>query len=562
MWLGALAGAALTAFALFAGAYLPSIDWSNHLGLIAVLAHGGSSGALDYLERSLAPSPYLLFYAMSALFAQVMSVPAAAKLSLVLSAFALVPSAASLAEATGRSPRLALIAPLTVFGISMGYGFGSFVFATPLLFAMLATFERALYAQTEARPRRLLFFALAAALTYLGHGFLFAVGVLLTAARGVARGAALRRDGVRAMLRPFVILALGLIPAIVVALPPTLAQVSRPEIEQGAAPARIFSFEPLAQHLAQLGGHLLERGSARHWSVMYAAVVLLFAWLAWSLFASTPRVTPELPRDPHDPGPHHPDPHHPDPHHPGPHHPGPHHPGAHDPSESRAIELYASLLVLAFLFGPSSIEWPSSIWYVYPRFGVIAGLAVFLLPRADLRGPLGLPLALAALLVVGVNAWLNAGHVERFSAWAQAYDPVRAAVPPRSRVLALTVVPPGDLTNVHPALGSLYFYHLADGAAYSAFLFDKPSLPVHSRAGVRLPRAPFWRSPASFDPTTHGRDFDYLVLRGPELVRRTTAAGLHERVGDFNGWIVFRTREPTPRPSGAAATSTTSAEAN
>lgn len=532
VWLGALAGATLTAFALFAGRYLPYIDWSNHLGLIAVLAHGGSSGALDYLERSLAPSPYLLFYAMSALFAQVMSVPAAAKLCLVLSAFALVPCAASLAEATGRSPRLALIAPLTVFGISMGYGFGSFVFATPLLFAMLATFERTLYAKTEARRRRGLFFALAAALTYLGHGFLFAAGVLLTSARAVARSAALRRDGVRGMLRPFVTLALGLIPAVVVALPPTFAQISQPEIEQGAAGARVLSFEPLAQHLAQIGGHLLERGSPHHWTVMYAAVLLLASWLAWSLFASTPRVTPERPRDPH------------------------------DPSESRAIELYASLLALAFLFGPSSIEWPSSIWYVYPRFGVIAGLAIFLLPRADLRGPLGLPLALAALLLVGVNAWLNAGHIERFSSWAQAYDPVRAAVPPRSRVLALTVVPPGDLTNVHPALGSLYFYHLADGAAYSAFLFDKPSLPVHSRTGVRLPRAPFWRSPASFDPTTHGRDFDYLVLRGPDLVQRTAAAGLHERVGDFNGWIVFRTREPTPRPGVAAATSTASAEAN
>ena len=63
------------------------------------------------------------------------------------------------------------------------------------------------------------------------------------------------------------------------------------------------------------------------------------------------------------------------------------------------------------------------------------------------------------------------------------------------------------------------------------------------------PRAPFWRSPDSYDPRTHGVDFDYLVLRGPGLVARTEAAGLHERVAEIEGWTVYKTKAPTPRPS-------------
>ena len=86
VWLGATLGAAFTAHALFAGPYLPYIDWSNHLALISVLADGGESGALEFMTRSWAPTPYLLYYALAAGLAQGMSVVTAAKVLLVLSA--------------------------------------------------------------------------------------------------------------------------------------------------------------------------------------------------------------------------------------------------------------------------------------------------------------------------------------------------------------------------------------------------------------------------------------------------------------------------------------------
>lgn len=516
LWLAAVLGVAATAYALFAGRYLPYIDWSNHLGLISVLAHGGSTGALDYLERSFAPSPYLLFYAVTALFAQAVTVDVAAKLSILASTALFVPAVASLAEATGRNPRVAAIAPLAVFGVSMGYGFGSFVFATPFLFASLAAAERLLFAPRERRLRSAGWLALWLVLTFCAHGFLFLCTALLLFLRTMLRAAAvMRAEGLRAGAVPVVLIGTSAVPAVLAALPSTLRQIAQPEIEAGSEQPEggpLLHFVSWAEHRVQLGGHLLERGSAQHWWVMYGAAALLGLLLAGALLQRLRRTTPAQ-------------------------------------SRTFAPELYAGLLVLLFLAGPMSVEWPSSIWFVYPRFGVIAAVALFLLPRVELPRVASVAFVVLALGLVGWNARLNAQHIRNFSQWASAYDPVRAEIPRGARVLALTVVGGGDLTQRHPALGSLYFYHLVDGASYTAFLFDKASLPVHSKSDVAQPRAPFWRAPGSFDPRTHGVDFDYLVLRGSGLVSKTRSAGLHELVREVDGWSVFRTLAPSPRPS-------------
>lgn len=514
--LAILWGAGATAYALFAGRYLPGIDYSNHLGLISVLAHGAENGSLDYLEATYAPTPYLLFYAVTAALAQLTTVDVAAKLSLVLAALFLGTSAASLATATGRDPRLCALAALAMFGVSYGYGFVTFVFTTPLLFWALASAERLITAEPRDRLRRGAVYALAVALVYVGHGLLFWTLALLLIARVLVLGlvqVARDRGALPHVGRTVLRLAIGTVPALLVAAPSILHTIQNPDIEAGTqAPSNFLSFEPWSSHAGQLGGHLLERGSSSHWHVMHGAVALFALVLVASMFG---RRTPA---------------------------------GA-APVESRWAGLfYAAALLALFVVGPMSIEWPSSIWYVYPRYGVLAGLALWLVPRARLDGALGVVVVAVSLALVGFNAHLNHGHIAQFSSWASRYDGVRAAVPPRTRVLALTMAPGGDLTHHHPALGSLYFYHLVDGASYTAFLFDKSGNPVHSRAGVPQPRAPFWRDVGSFDPRVHGVDFDYLVLRGPTLVSRTNAAGLHDRVAEIEGWTVFRTKAPTPRP--------------
>ena len=68
---GAVVAMACNGWVWFAGEYVNYIDYSNHLGLISILAHGADTGALAYADRSFAPVPYLLFYLISATFAQV-----------------------------------------------------------------------------------------------------------------------------------------------------------------------------------------------------------------------------------------------------------------------------------------------------------------------------------------------------------------------------------------------------------------------------------------------------------------------------------------------------------
>jgi hypothetical protein len=300
-------------------------------------------------------------------------------------------------------------------------------------------------------------------------------------------------------------------PTILIALPVLIRTIGTPWREAGTSAKqelRLFTFAR-DQQLHNIGGDLLERGSSDHWTTMWLALGLLGLWLVLSL------VRPRRQQRGH------------------------------------GLEIYAGCLAALYLFGPTSIEWPFAVWIVHARFATLAALSLFLLPRADLSGKLGAALACLPLALLFHNASINRRHVLWFNERAKLYDPVRAAVPAGARVLALTVAPRGDLTSQHHALGSLYFYHLADGASHTAFLFDQLLQPMH--LAKDRPRAPFWRSPGSFDPLTHGMDYDYLVLRGPGLVSRAESSGHHELVGTFNGWSVFRTKDPTPFPEGWAA---------
>lgn len=491
VWAGALLAVAMHAWLFFAGPYLPYVDWSNHVGLISLFARGG-----PYVERSFAPTPYLLFYACSALLGQIVPIVVAAKLSLLIATFLLTFGAAYLAEQAGRDPRLGLIAPLAMFGISLGYGFASFVFALPLMLFAFGATERALLVPSRRATAVL---AGTILLVYLGHAMVFAAAATAIFIRTMIRGAAARS------IRPIVRVALAALPTVLVGIPILVRTVNDPFREAGATASKgkLFTFNWDAQ-LNNLGGHLLERGSSDHWNTMYLALGLLVFWLLLSLFRS--RRT----------------------------------------DRTWGLEIYAGCLAALYLFGPVSLEWPFSVWMIHARFATVAVLSLFLLPKVDLSGRIGGALASLSLALVLHNAALNRRHILQFNQWARRYDPVRALIPPGARVLALTVVPRGDLTRAHRALGSLYFYHLADGASYTAFLFDAALLPV--RLKKDRPRAPFWRTPHHFDPTTHGKDFDYLVLRGAGLIARAERSDNHRLVKNVDGWAVFETLDPTPLP--------------
>jgi hypothetical protein len=486
---GAVVAFAVTAWALFAGRYYPGIDWSNHLALIAILTDGDKSGATQYFVRSLLPTPYLLFYFISAFFGQFMPVDAAAKLVIALAGGFWVIAAAHLAEATGRNPRLGLFAPLALFSVSMGWGFGSFVFTSPLLFFALGSAER-MFASPRS-PKRIAEAAGAVLLVYLGHGLLIATLVLLLGVRALALSIFRRSP------RPLLELALAGVPTGLVSLPAVLSWAKNPWIEAGAK--SVFDFPPLKDRLNGLGGNLLERGSPEHWTVMWVAVAVYAALLIYSFVRRTTST-----------------------------------------ERSLGLETYAAVLTTFYLFGPMTL---GTVWFVYPRYAALAAVAILLLPRVDLRGRIGAAICVVALALVAWNASINRRHVIQFYEWAKPFDRVRELIPPGSKVLPLTVVGGGDRANYHHALGSLYFYVMVDGASYVPFVFDNPGHPVYHRKDLKHPRAPFWRSPDSYDPRVHGIDYDYLILRGQGLIQRTQAAGLHELLENVEGWAVFRTKK-------------------
>ncbi len=524
--IGALVALASEVYVLFAGTYVPYIDWSNHLGLIAILGHGESMGALDFAERSwLSPRPYLLFYAVAAGLSFVVPVPAAAKLAIAGSAGLGVLSMAGLARQLDRPVIVALLAPLALYGYPRGYGFSSFVFTLAFVWWALARFEVLLRRAATDAPANApaddrtddrmagaaAWFSVALLTVYLGHA-LWALPVgLAVGVRLVVFSIRRRR---RAVLRAAVATGLAGLPAVACAAYAwSDFGPSRAGITLHREGAQIFVWgASLAQRWSGLGGHMLERGSPAHWTTMYGVAALWITLAAIAVAMGFRRS-----RDG----------------------------GSGITEGDRGAAVYAAVFGLLYAVGPESIGWPMGVWMVYPRYATAGALALFLIPRVGLgRWASGL-LAAVALALVAHNAVVNHRHVAGFSRWAERYDPVRSAVPSQATVMALTGYDPGDWISAHPALGSLYFYHLCDGAAYTAFLFDNPMHPV--RVKPDGPEAPPWNDTGRYSPAVHGRAFDYLVLRGRRFVTPTRTAGFHEVVLEHEGWVVFKTKDPPPR---------------
>ena len=511
--IGVLSAVAAESYVLFAGAYVPYIDWSNHLGLIAILGHGSESGALEYAERSLAPRPYLLFYAVAAAASFLVAVPAAAKTAFVAAAALSVMAMGALLRALGRPVVAAPLAPLALYGYARGYGFSSFVFTVPFLLLVLASFEHLLTRIRDERPaaRAAVGFGTALLLCYLGHALWALPAAGAVATRGAVFMAVQPRSRAWRMVR---IMALAVGPSIVCAaiawndLGPERAGVTL----HREGPGIFLWGTSLARRWNGFGGHLLERGSPAHWTTMYGVawlLVILFAAAAIGMLRARSQARTSN--------------------------------WTFTQGDQGAL-VYAMFFGLLYAVGPESIGWPMGVWMVYPRYATVGALLLFLLPRPRLGLAATVLSTAAAVALVAHNASVNHRHVAGFSALARRYDAVRAAVPPRSTVLALTSRDPGDWIGAHHALGSLYFYHLCDGAAYSAFLFDNPLLPV--RMKPERPQAPPWNRVGQYRPDVHGTAFDYLVLRGRRFVDPTARAGRHEVVLRHQGWVVFKTLPP------------------
>ncbi len=488
-----LVGATAMAVVLFAGRYLPYQDWAGHVGLSAVLAMGHETGADAYLVRSFAPTPYFTFYVCTALLGRIIPIEVAAKLNLVIATVVAVTGAARLAQATGRSPRLSGLAALMMFGVSLGLGFASFVTGLPWLLHALAETERLMAdpARRWSSAGRLTIFL---ALCFLGHGLVFVFAALLIGARCVQHLSRPPRSwspvGFAFAAGGIVVLTLG--------MPAILRRIERryvsPEFVRpgGPAPAGWASVE---DHLRTFAGDMLDRGGDGHeWTMIGALLwgVSVSVAVRWWGRHAAPRPS-----------------------------------GAGD-----GLMVYAATASAIFLLGPVWIGWPVTFWVVYQRAGTVAALFWLMMPRTALHSRSGAILATASVAVVAHNAAVNAAVVAKYSEQVRAYDDVRAAVPPGHRILPLSRAPrPQD---------TLGFYHLVDGAAYVPVGNVPEEMPVHRSNRSGTPYNPSWDG---FDPRSHGRMYDYLVVHGdhPRL-----PSPIHEATVTYGPWTIFRTRSPLP----------------
>ena len=515
IWLGLVVGVGASAWVFFAGRYLPYDDWAGHVGLSAVLGHGAEHGADVYLTRSLVPTPYYLFYVASAAWSLIVPAEVGAKLNLLIATALLVIGAARLAEATGRSPRLAVLAPLGLFGVSLGFGFSSFLFAAPWILFVLADLEWLLRCmrlddpayEREARVRSV-FLSVWTALCFLGHGLVFVFAGVLVTSRLVVHIFRRWRHDKRAVARAVLSVGLTAVPTLLLALPSLFRRLDAPyvspEFQTPGGPA-FMAFASPAEHLATFGGDLLDRGGDGHGVTAILVCVVLALWIGVGRIAKNDNFERLYTVGPW---------------------------------------VYFLTMAAIFIVGPVRAGWPVTFWVVYQRAGSLALVFLCLLPVGRLTGRWTVLAALGLLPVVH-NAVVNRQTVTAFSEWAAPYDQIRALVPPRQRVLPLSE--PGSLGAHAKVGGTLGFYHLADGAAYVPVGHVPEEMPVHR---TNHPATPYNPSVGDFSPAGTGAQYDYLVLRGPGLVAPTRAApDRFQELGEAGGWVVFRNRAPTPHPS-------------
>ena len=285
---GAVFAAGLHAWMLFVGEYVPYYDWPSHLGLISIFAHASETGAAAYFDRSWAPTPYLLFYLVSAALAQFMDVASAAKLAFCGASAGSTFAAAWLAATCGRDPRLGLIAPLSLFGYALGYGFVSFVFATPFALACWASVEELLNAHREDRPRErpAVHVALWLALCYLAHALMIlTVGLTVLLRVAVYCTLALRR-GPRYALSPVAWMAAALAPTLGL-VGTTLAVIYGRGLRDTETTANsdgpMFSWVTPSERLSGWATYLIDRGDPAYRPIMFALLLLLGLMIAASL---------------------------------------------------------------------------------------------------------------------------------------------------------------------------------------------------------------------------------------------------------------------------------------
>ena len=505
------------ALPLLLAAYLPFVDYPQHLATVAAIHRAGDPAFSGYFIVEYGRSPYLLFYLASHLFAFLLDVENGTRLATVLGVAGLPLALAAYLRAHGRPALLGALAAGVALNTWVFWGFVSYALGITVALAALAALANAFRFPTFGSFA--LFGALALAAFYAHpqtYAWLAAASLVEVVALAPAFG--FRRT----------LLSAG--KALLAAIPSVAAVglwLARSDfLVSGEASgrnelARLVAgesarFAPVGETLARWLPHsfgVYRDGSGERLAALFLGVafLLLLLRLAETRAAAEPSRFGNLPSQ---------------------------------PPPTAAPELVLALSVAAYFFAPVAYKLVEPISH---RFLPVALALLAVLGPTDLRRRrLAGWVAGAALLFLSVETGqLHVRQFERTDSEMGELDEALARTQPGRRLVGLISDRESAVVRL-PAYLHAHAYYAAHVGGFAAYSFaELPKSPVRYRRGFAPPALPprFEWTPEAFDAAREGRFFDYVLVRArpgaPAPPFPAGEAGVFRLVFDGPRWRLY-----------------------
>jgi hypothetical protein len=207
------------------------------------------------------------------------------------------------------------------------------------------------------------------------------------------------------------------------------------------------------------------------------------------------------------------------------------------PTYAWLLGLLSPIAFIGYFVLPSAYEW---IWPISGRFPLIGLLfAPLLLPR--MRGWLGHTLLLAAALVAALSFYeVNRAFVQFEREEVGDIDAALAVIPRAERVAGLIFGGSSNIVRFAPFLHYVALYQAKKGGAVMFTFAEFPQSPFRFRPDARPPVVPpRWEwTPERVDPDRDLTWYRYVLVRGgPGRIQRSP---YFENVFQGAGWTVWR----------------------
>lgn len=472
---------------LFFAAYLPFVDYPQHLATVAAIHRAGDPAFGDFFTVEYGRSPYLLFYLASHFFAFVLDLENATRLATVIGVAGLPLALAAYLHAHGRSALLGALGAGIALNAWVFWGFVNYALGISIALAALAALAVAIRA--PSLPRLALFGVLALACFYAHpqmYAWLVAASLVQTLATAPALGLRRTLDGAwRALLA-----ALPSAGAVWIWLARS-GFLDSGEASGRNELARLVAtestrFAPLEETLRRWLAHsfaVYRDGSGERLAVLFLGVVLLLVVLR----AIETRAPLEASRFGNLPS---------------------------RPPATAAPELVLALSFAAYFFAPVGYKLvePISHRFLPVALALLAVLGPVELRRRRVAGWL----AGFALLFLSVQtARVHGTEFERTDAEMGELDDALAHTKPGRRLLGLIYDRGSEVVALPVYLHAHAYYQARVGGLAGYSFAELPKSPVRYRPGLEPPSFPprFEWTPEAFEADRYGKLFDYFLVR-------------------------------------------------